>query len=531
MRLGSVRRSLHQKKLDKAVPQLREALARFDEEAGFLRLIWAVDALQSRMGIDVGRYLKFPEGADDLSRNSPYLIHKWELETLVALFFDTPQNPRRFKNGPVYRSTEFGAAGLLVNLLRKIENSESGVRLTPQNVLMEMHKVAHRQFEWQRKFATGERLYRFAFIYGQGACAEHFENKYGMELNDFLHAGFVLYSQAHRWPWTKTIGVEKLGIAQDAVDKALGIMSLSQQEFRQKAKNLTDRLLGGKNVPMAYLPSLLRQYPIITAPEVGTFIAPLPELVFYRMTAGLFYDVASGPQMLLTESNNRFEEYARRLLQGYFPHFHVMGSIAYGPKKSRTESPDVLVKVGDEIAIVLECKATKLTYLGQYSDDPLSDAQTKYAQIAKGVVQLWRFFADARLGRFQAHAVAVDACGVVLTLDAWMQMSGDLQDEVIAIAKGIVAADPDVTAADMRQIIFCPMQELADTAIISDEAQFMATLKNAVLPLHRGWALRSVRSHIDKAEKPQKFPFQYDEVLPWMKRIDDLAAKAGARFF
>lgn len=34
--------------------------------------------------------------------------------------------------------------------------------LTPQNVLREMHRIAHRQFEWQRKFATGERLCRFA---------------------------------------------------------------------------------------------------------------------------------------------------------------------------------------------------------------------------------------------------------------------------------------------------------------------------------------------------------------------------------
>jgi hypothetical protein len=123
--------------------------------------------------------------------------------------------------------------------------------------------------------------------------------------------------------------------------------------------------------------------------------------------------------------------------------------------------------------------------------------------------------------------MAADAYGIVVTVDACVQMSADFQDEVIKIAKAMVASDPDLTEADMRQINFCPMRELADMAIISDDAQFLSTLANALMPQHRGWARRSVRSHVDKTEKRQNFPFAYQEVLPWMKRIDDLAAKAG----
>lgn len=496
------RRQLHERKLAKAVPQLRDALSRFDEEAGFLRSVWAVDALQSKFGADVTRYLRYPKGAESLDPGSPFLIHKWELETLVSLFFDTAQNKQRFKDGPVYRSTEYGALGYLVNLLRKIENSESGVRLTPDNVMLEMHRIAHRQFGWQRKFATGERLYRFAYIYGQGSCADFLSDKYGMPIGDFFHAGFLLYAQAHRWPWTKTQGLKNLGLSKDTLDRALAVLSLSLPEFRVSAKALTDQIASTKGIPTAYMPSLLRRFPIITAPEFETFIAPLPELIFYRMTVGLFYDIASGPQSLLNEANSRFEDYARRLLQGYFPAFNVMAAIPYGPKKSRTDSPDILVQVNGEIAVVLECKATKLTYLSQYSDEPVSDAQKAYEQIAKGVAQVWRFFAHARRQLFSEHPVAPDAQGVVLTLDAWMQMSADLQSDVITIAKRLVETDDTVTEADMRPIIFCPMQELADVAIISNEQQFLATLAKAVLPEHRGWALREVRRKTDDQEKP-----------------------------
>ncbi|WSH56582.1 hypothetical protein U8P68_17195 [Rhizobium ruizarguesonis] len=528
MRPGYTRRELHRRKLAKSLASLKEALSNVDTEVGFLKMIWATDMLQSKLGKDVSRYLQYPADAATDSAESVFAVRKWELETLVALYFNIPSVAPLQRSGKRKLNTStFDAISHMINILRKVEDSESGVRLTPQNVLREMHKIAHRQFEWQRSFSTRERLYRFAYIYGQGGCGEYFQTKYGLSINEFLQAGFLIFAHAHIVPWMQPAGLERLDVTVESVAKTLGIMSLSRQDFRASATELNETLFEGKNLPFPYLPSLLRRYPIIAESRFGSFIAPLPQLIMYRMTVGLFYDIAAGPQALLNEANNRFELYAQRLLQGFFPSFEVMGSKRYGPKRSSIDTPDILVAIENTISIVLECKATKLTYLSQYADEPVQEARKGYEQIAKGIAQLWRFFAHARLGLFNCRPVSPEAVGILLTLDAWLPMSVELQDEVRDIARSLVAKDTDITEADMRRVIFCPMQDLADTAIISTEAQFRQTIARAVEDDFRGWALREIRRKIDQSENPHEFPLDYGDVLPWMKAMTPSDADIG----
>ncbi len=491
-----------------------------------MKLIWASDMLQSKLGKNVSRHLQYPAAATSLSADSPYAIRKWELETLVALFFKEPRGAASKQWGSQSLNTaQFSTISDLVNILRSIEDSESGAKLTADTVLREMHKIAHRQFEWQRNFATRERLYRFAYIYGQGVCAEFFETKHGLSISEFLKAGFLIFAHAHLTPWMGAVGLEKLAISKASVEQALAIMSLSRTDFRSQTADLNRQLLMGSDVPLAYLPSLLRQYPLIAEPRFHSFIAPLPELIIYRITVGLFYDIASGPQHLLNEANKRFEQYAQRLLTGFYPGFQVLGSTRYGPKKATIDTPDILVLANDTVEVVLECKATKLTYVSQYSNNPVTEARKQYEQIAKGVAQLWRFFAHARIGLYNERPVSPSAVGVVLTLDAWLPMSVELQDEVIDIASGLVSKDADVVAVDMRRVVFCPMQDLADTSIISTQAQFQRTLALASGDEFKGWSLREIRRSLDEPEIPNKFPLAYADILPWMDSIAPPASR------
>ncbi|CDZ74181.1 Hypothetical protein, partial CDS, partial [Neorhizobium galegae bv. orientalis] len=471
-------------------------------------------------GKNVARYLQYPAEATNLSPGSPFAIRKWELETLLALFYRDFRTASPHQRGARERSTgSFSTIANLVNLLRSIEDSESGVRLTPETVLREMHKIAPRQFEWQRNFATRERIYRFAYIYGQGTCAQFFQEKYALTISEFLQAGFLLFAHAHLTPWMGAVGLEKLGISKESVEQAVAIMSLDRRDFRSRTAELNRQLLKDNEVPLAYLPSLLRQYPLIAEPRFGSFIAPLPQVIIYRITVGLFYDIASGPQGLLTEANNRFEQYAQRLLKGFYPAFEVTGSTRYGPKKNAIDSPDILVGLNGIIEIVIECKATKLTYLSQYANDPLNEARKQYEQIAKGVAQLWRFFAHARTGLYSDCEVSPQAVGIVLTLDAWLPMSAELQDDVLELARTLVAKDDHVIETDMRRVLFCPMQDMADTAIISNQAQFQETLSRAGEDDFRAWSLREIRRKLGEPETPNEFPLDYTDVLPWMNTV------------
>jgi hypothetical protein len=54
--------------------------------------------------------------------------------------------------------------------------------------------------------------------------------------------------------------------------------------------------------------------------------------------------------------------------------FEVRGAYRYGPKGAQFDSPDVLIKDQGKLVIVAECKATKLTYLAQFAEDPFEPA-------------------------------------------------------------------------------------------------------------------------------------------------------------
>ena len=263
----------------------------------------------------------------------------------------------------------------------------------------------------------------------------------------------------------------------------------------------------------------MRQFPIVTDPTGNTYIAPLPQLIIFRMTAGLYYDIRNGPPNLIAEANDRFEQYARQALQNFFPRFTVLPSQKYGPKKTRVDSPDILIKDGASINAVVEYKASKLTYEAQFSENPIEDAHQGYAQLVKGITQIWRFFLHARRGVFSEIPVADDAVGIVLTMDSWMQASKELQQDALGLARDALKETPDVIEADMRPIIFCSMQDLSDIMYVSDEDRFVATLKNASLEEYQGWPLMQVRRETGGEPLSREFPFDIGELLPWWEQL------------
>ncbi len=362
------------------------------DDAGFIQLAWAVSVLQSDPSVDVRRYLNFPKEAETKESNSPHRIFKWEIETLVLLLLTTAKYVTKPGPNRLIDCTQFEAMRHATNLLRALENSEYAALPENNDVLMEMHRIGHRQFAWQRGYATWERLYRFAFIYGQGNCAKYFHARNGLTIAEFLQVSFALFAVLRLWPWTKQPNLGELGIDQMILDRALFLLSRPLNETRVEAKALIDKASAQVPARIAYLPSALRQFPIIRLSEHGTMISPLPELIMFRATAGLYYDLRTGPQHLMAESNEQFELYTRNIIKEFCPRFDLLPSQDYGLKKSSFTTPDVLLLDGGLIAAVIECKAAKLTYEAQFRDNPIVEAANAYTQIIKGITQLWKFF-------------------------------------------------------------------------------------------------------------------------------------------
>ena len=245
-----------------------------------------------------------------------------------------------------------------------------------------------------------------------------------------------------------------------------------------------------------------------------------------RVTSGLYYDIIPGGQALLNEANDRFEEYCSRYIGTLMGRFKVSRAYRYEPNKGAPiDTPDLLVEDGGKVVLAAECKATKLTYLAQFAEDPFEAEKKQYLQIANGAFQLWRFFSHARRGLLD-EAVGADASAIVLTLDSFLTIGDELKAKIIEEATSLADKEGDITVEDRRHILFCPIQDLEAIISRSTEDAFLATLKAARDDKkYVGWGLREV--HRDKnAEKepiePKQFPFKLDDLLPWWKRVDEL---------
>jgi hypothetical protein len=181
----------------------------------------------------------------------------------------------------------------------------------------------------------------------------------------------------------------------------------------------------------------------------------------------------------LNEANDRFEEYCMAYIDSLMERFKVIRTYRYEPKKGASvDTPDLLVKDGEKIVLAVECKATKLTYLAQFAEDPFEAEKKQYLQIANGILQLWRFFSHVRRGLVK-ETVDADTSAMVLTLDSFLMMNRELKATIIEEATSLAEKEGGIAAEDRRHIIFCPIHDLEGVLSVSSEDSFLARLKAA----------------------------------------------------
>jgi hypothetical protein len=512
--------------------QLRKMFARANDHA-FLQMIWAVDALQDDRAGVASAYLTYPQEAAQSTLTSPYAIHRWELETLLIQLFLTPKQEIGFGPKLVLDCTKFESMRETINRVRKLEDAESAVYLKVHDILTEMHRIAQRQFHWQHGYYNLPQLYRYSYIYGHGKCGEYFEQTYGISVTDLTFVGFALFAAHQNMPWLQQpLGLPELELSTDLVKRAMPLLALSTKNARARTVTFNAQMVeqNGGPLPTAYLPNVLRQFPLISTDENLTrFVAPIPEILLMRVTSGLYYDLVPGGAALLNEANDRFEQYCADYITKMMPRFTISRSYRYGPGDAGFDSPDVLIKDGGKLVVVSDCKATKLSYLAQFAENPFDAAKSQYNQIAKGVFQAWRYYSHVRRG-LAAAEIADDSYVMIFTLDWFLYMSGELKASVIGEAKVLAERDGKITDKDRKPVVFCAIHDLEDVLGIATEDTFLAALKATQDEKFKNWEFREVHRESSIEKPPRKdYPFKLDGVLPWWQRTHELMEAMEAK--
>jgi hypothetical protein len=390
-------------------------------------------------------------------------------------------------------------------------------------IFSEMHRIAQRQFHWQRGYLTVPQFYRSAYVYGGKKCTAHFLSRYGISIDQFSVIGFAIYAATDGHPLVAGLNdLSEIGITEQDIQAALALCALSIPEAREKA-----RAIRKKNWPTAYQPSVLRQAPVLICGEQNRRLrVPIRELLLQRITSGIFYDLVSGSSDLRNESAERFESYAYELMRASLPAANIGREFLYRVSRTEMKSPDILIELDDEIELVVECKGTKMSLEAQYSERPEDDARLKLDELAKGVFQIWRFYSHIRLGLANSKRAGRTKRGVVLTLDPWMTLAREMQVEVFARATRLADADRHVELIDMCSVIFCPIYEMEDLLSTADDGEFWETLDVAQNDEFLGWMLPHVHSEAKKRRgeiiRSKGFPFDIGAVLPWWQKVSEI---------
>src|ERR1051326_4514201 len=208
--------------------QLRKMFARAND-AAFLQMIWAVDALQSgREGAAQPYFSSYPPGAAaESSTRSQFGIHQWELETLIVQLFLVPKELPREQGNLVLDCSKFESILQTINRLRALENVEAARYLSGDfSIWGEMHRVAQRQFHWQRGYFNTPQIYRYAYLYAQGRCADYFKQAYGLEITDLIFTGFGLFAAYCASPWVRRkSSIPEIGLTEEIIERAFPMMS------------------------------------------------------------------------------------------------------------------------------------------------------------------------------------------------------------------------------------------------------------------------------------------------------------------
>ncbi|WP_439469524.1 hypothetical protein [Blastomonas fulva] len=163
-----------------------------------------------------------------------------------------------------------------------------------------------------------------------------------------------------------------------------------------------------------------------------------------------------------------------------------------------------------------------MSVAARFGDAPGEDRG--YEEIAKGVMQLWRFFAHCRQ-KNGPYQLARNAQGLILTMDEWFAGRATVIPQIVARANELADASAhEIPVADRTPVAFCTISELETVLVTATAASLQETVRIGSGD-RAGWIF-SVLHAETQAEKTctKDYPFTEAlcDLLPWYARLAEL---------
>lgn len=358
---------------------LRNALRKLDLN-DTLYVLRAYSAFRTlRVAAPFPRNIEVPQAVYSDER----LILPWEMEVLAreAIIVCSPQSATR------YTARTWSTFSNLVNKLREVNDYISQHLVNDGKILQELTvRIAHLQFKYQTERPNMVGLVRYSRIFGHHLVEPILNTKTGLSSNQLFTIGGVLwfmYASQHLGMNYPLNELSLPGITHADYDKFMRLYSLSMTEMKQRLaaeRNLDDTFM--------YQFHALQSYPLIFTElnKRPAHICPIPTLLFWRISSGLFYDLIKEPGFDRAFGKS-FENYVGNMLEKTFD-----GT----PTSVYSEEPDIRHKRADWIIdqptsfMLVECKTKRMTIGARTIIQDDKELQAQLEVIGEAVVQSYQ---------------------------------------------------------------------------------------------------------------------------------------------
>ncbi len=387
-------------------------------------------------------------------------INGWRLENLMLETIINAQEGQKS-----LKSYSYMAA--IINNITALEGAIGGCYITTENVLVEVFRMTHQQFSWQRSVLHTQ-MSRYYQIFSAEQIPELVIKKFQLSLEQIFYIGMLLLGGFLDRPFLKISDQKDVGKV--SIQNIQDFIQLFSIDIEQIKKTLTENFKLDETYQYNFSP--LTSFPLIRFKRANEeyLACPSIKLLFWRITSGLYFDLFHLDPVLFGKAlGNSFESYVGTTLKKIFiatTDIIILPEEKYlDDKKNEVKSVDWILHQ-ENFALFLECKSKRVK-LNMKISLTRQDCEEECKSLAKIILQTYKQIKSYRSNLYPhfPYDQNTTVIPVIVTLENWYFLHPMLVKEVEDFLK-LAMVEEDIPLDWLNSIPYqiCSVDELENAS-------------------------------------------------------------------
>lgn len=451
-----------------------------------LRVIWAW-MQQLQFGQEFPADIEVPQEVRSALRGPTRGVYEWELALLAKeLIVCAPESGR-------VDMSSWRTFSETLNTLKNLDNGISGFyeQLFREHIFIEMYRIAHHQFWWQRTLRMDSELTRYLKIFGAPALDAVVQQSLGLNAHALFTIGLSIAGHfLGEFELLLPTSLALNGVSTDQVAFFFAKYTKSLEEMRALCRSAQSF---DENFIYAFNP--LVRFPLLLDANRSRLrlVCPVPRYLIRRFTEGVYYDILGAPGFDAAFGDS-YQAYVGDVLTAVNTSnvLTVLPEAQYVVGKDKKRSVDWIASdsTGE---IFVECKTKRIRLDAKMALSDLAPLRAELGKLSEFAVQIYKTLVHGLEGRYP-HWTPSDKpiYPVIVTLEEWFVFGHKLDGEIDArIRAEFRLHGLDEQLLERYPLTICSIGEFERLMALVSAKGARTVMSEKVAPKRRLWLLHS----------------------------------------